>query len=75
MLIKIDHEAVINRHRKFKECIMDVKEIMTPNPEYLLGTSTLSDAAKKMRELDVGFLPIGDKATDKLLVLLLIELL
>ncbi|CEK09484.1 CBS domain-containing protein [Legionella hackeliae] len=54
---------------------MDVKEIMTPNPEYLLGTSTLSDAAKKMRELDVGFLPIGDKATDKLLVLLLIELL
>lgn len=26
---------------------MDVKEIMTPNPEYLLATSTLSEAAKK----------------------------
>ncbi|KTD08010.1 CBS domain-containing protein [Legionella jamestowniensis] len=46
---------------------MDVKEIMTPNPEYLLATSTLSEAAKKMRELDTGFLPIGDKATDKLI--------
>ncbi|WED42598.1 CBS domain-containing protein [Legionella cardiaca] len=45
---------------------MDVKEIMTPNPEYLLLTSTISDAARKMRELGTGFLPIGDKATDKL---------
>ncbi|KTD17608.1 CBS domain-containing protein [Legionella jordanis] len=45
---------------------MEVKEIMTPNPEYLLATSTIKEAAKKMRELDTGFLPIGDKRSDKL---------
>ncbi|KTC77898.1 CBS domain-containing protein [Legionella brunensis] len=46
---------------------MDVKEIMTPNPEYLLATSTIAEAAKKMRQLNTGFLPIGDKTTDKLI--------
>lgn len=46
---------------------MQVKDIMTPHPEYLLSTATLSDAAKKMRELDTGFLPIGDKTTDKII--------
>lgn len=46
---------------------MEVKEIMTPSPEYLLSTSTIGEAAKKMKKLDVGFLPIGDKATDKLI--------
>ncbi|KTD19158.1 CBS domain protein [Legionella lansingensis] len=45
---------------------MEVREIMTPNPEYLPTTCTISEAARKMQELDVGFLPIGDKKTDKL---------
>lgn len=46
---------------------MQVKDIMTSNPEYLLATSTLSEAAKKMRELNTGFLPIGDKEKDKII--------
>lgn len=46
---------------------MQVKDIMTPNPEFLLSTASVSEAAKKMRELKVGFLPIGDKATDKII--------
>lgn len=45
---------------------MQIKEIMTSHPEYILTTSTICDAAKKMRELNTGFLPIGDKSTDKL---------
>ncbi len=45
---------------------MQVKDIMTPNPEYLLSTASVCDAAKKMRELEVGFLPIGDEKTDKI---------
>ncbi|STY28182.1 CBS domain protein [Legionella wadsworthii] len=45
---------------------MLVKDIMTKKPEYLLTTATITEAAKKMRELDTGFLPIGDKATDKI---------
>lgn len=43
---------------------MQVKEIMTPNPEYVLSTATIYEAAKKMKELDTGFLPIGDKEKD-----------
>lgn len=49
---------------------MQVKEIMTERPEFLLTTATITDAAKKMRELDTGFLPIGDKATDKIVGIL-----
>lgn len=45
---------------------MLVKDIMTKEPEYLLTTATITEAARKMRELDTGFLPIGDKATDKI---------
>lgn len=45
---------------------MEVRDIMTASPEYILATSTISEAAKKMKELNTGFLPIGDKTTDKL---------
>ncbi|KTD57058.1 CBS domain protein [Legionella santicrucis] len=45
---------------------MQVKEIMTKEPEFLPTTATIFDAAKKMRELDTGFLPVGDKGTDKI---------
>ncbi|MDI9819512.1 MULTISPECIES: CBS domain-containing protein [unclassified Legionella] len=45
---------------------MQVKEVMSTNPQYLLSTSTIRDAARKMRELDTGFLPIGDKESDKI---------
>ncbi len=40
---------------------MRVQEVMTKNLEILPPESTVFDAAKKMKELDVGVLPIGDK--------------
>lgn len=39
---------------------MNIRDIMTRNPEYLhLGTTVL-EAARRMRDLDVGMMPIGD---------------
>jgi CBS domain-containing protein len=38
---------------------MKVKEIMCANPIYISPDTTLREAAKKMREKDIGFLPIG----------------
>jgi CBS domain-containing protein len=49
---------------------MQVKEIMSSKPEFLLTTATITEAAKKMRELNTGFLPIGDKAKDKIVGIL-----
>ncbi len=46
---------------------MKVKDIMTANPEYLLPTASLSEAAQKMRELNIGFLPVSDPLEDKLI--------
>jgi len=40
---------------------MQVKDIMTPNAECIQPDDTLEEAAKKMRDLDVGPLPVcGD---------------
>ncbi len=40
---------------------MQLKEIMTPNPECVRPDATLQDVARKMRSLDVGPLPVcGD---------------
>ncbi|MFW5883366.1 MAG: CBS domain-containing protein [Verrucomicrobiota bacterium] len=39
---------------------MQIKEIMTPNPLYLKPDTKLHEAAQKMRELDIGLIPIGD---------------
>lgn len=38
---------------------MQIAEIMTQDPEVVTSDSILTDAALKMRELDVGMLPIG----------------
>ena len=45
---------------------MQVREAMTRNVEYIHSNTTLEQAARKMRELDAGFLPIGDSPDDKL---------
>jgi CBS domain-containing protein len=45
---------------------MKVQQAMTGKPEYVPTTMTLRDAAKRMRELDCGFLPIGDSPKGKL---------
>ena len=39
---------------------MKVREIMTSNVECIAPTISVTDAAKKMKALDVGFLPICD---------------
>jgi predicted transcriptional regulator len=46
---------------------MKIKEIMCKNPEYILKNTTLEEAAKKMQQLDCGFLPVGDQSKDKLI--------
>lgn len=45
---------------------MHVKDAMTNSCEYIAPDATLQDAAKLMRKLDCGFLPIADKSGDKL---------
>ena len=39
---------------------MNVSEVMSPNVEWIKPDMKLSDAAVRMRDLDVGMLPIGD---------------
>lgn len=39
---------------------MKVSEIMTPDFEMIASTSSLADAAKKMKEFNVGFLPVQE---------------
>jgi CBS domain-containing protein len=42
---------------------MQVSEIMTKNPVKISKDTSIVDAAKKMEELDTGFLPIGSDET------------
>jgi CBS domain-containing protein len=39
---------------------MKLAEIMTRDPEWIRPEASLEDAACKMRELDTGFIPVGD---------------
>lgn len=39
---------------------MQVRELMSAKPEYVHANTTLHEAARKMRDLDVGFLPVAD---------------
>ncbi len=39
---------------------MKIEQVMTKNPEYLAPDTTVAEAARKMGELDVGLLPVGD---------------
>jgi CBS domain-containing protein len=45
---------------------MQVKDVMTKDCEYILPSTTLAQAAKKMLDRDCGFLPIGNPEQDKL---------
>ena len=47
---------------------MLLRDVMTPNVEYISPDTKLSEAAGKMRDLDVGALPIGEN--DKLVGML-----
>ena len=46
---------------------MKVRDLMAPKPEYLGASTTISQAAQKMRDLDCGFLPISDRDDEKLI--------
>jgi CBS domain-containing protein len=45
---------------------MQVRELMTDKPRFVSHSTTLRDAAKTMRELDCGFLPVADEREEKL---------
>lgn len=45
---------------------MKIRNVMTRQVEYVASDTTLDQAAQKMRELDCGFLPIGNSNEDKL---------
>lgn len=45
---------------------MQVKDVMTKACEYISPDATLMEAAQKMAQMDIGFLPIGSEAKDKL---------
>lgn len=46
---------------------MLVKEAMTENVTYIPSNTTLQEAAKRMHDMDCGFLPIGNSEDGKLL--------
>jgi CBS domain-containing protein len=43
-----------------KEFAMQLREVMTPNAEVVPPDATIGDAAKKMKALDIGALPVCD---------------
>lgn len=45
---------------------MQVKDVMTGTCEFVEPNTSLREAAKKMRDLDCGFLPIGSESVGKL---------
>ncbi len=42
---------------------MQIREIMTPNPEMIPMEASLTDAAAKMKHLDVGIMPVAQEST------------
>jgi CBS domain-containing protein len=56
--LKIWIEVLKNRKTIKKEGIMLVKEIMSHDVEFVTNENTLQEAAEKMKDLDVGELPI-----------------
>lgn len=46
---------------------MKVKAIMSARPDYIAADSTVCQAALEMKKRDIGFLPVGDKSSDKLI--------
>lgn len=45
---------------------MQVRELMTAKPRFVHGDTTLQEAAREMRDLDVGFLPVADPREQRL---------
>jgi signal-transduction protein with cAMP-binding, CBS, and nucleotidyltransferase domain len=45
---------------------MQVHELMTDKPRFVSGKTSLKEAARQMRDMDFGFLPIADEREQKL---------
>jgi CBS domain-containing protein len=45
---------------------MAIKDIMTKTAEYIPAQTTILEAARKMKEMDCGFLPVSDQQRNKL---------
>ncbi len=45
---------------------MQVRDVMTPSCEFIAPNTSISDAARRMRDLDCGFLAIGTEAKGRL---------
>ena len=45
---------------------MQVHELMTSKPQFVPSSTTIREAAQKMRDLDCGFLPVADPQDQKL---------
>jgi CBS domain-containing protein len=43
-----------------EEFPMQIKNVMTQNPTWLPTSATIQDAAQKMKELNCGFIPVGE---------------
>lgn len=47
--------------------IMRIKEIMSSKPQFISPDTTLKEAASIMQKHNFGFVPVGDKGTDRLI--------
>jgi CBS-domain-containing membrane protein len=60
---KIRNNAKYDFHKKEqirKETFMELRDIMTRNVEVISGDASLKEAATKMKDLDVGLIPVCD---------------
>src|SRR5690625_3573174 len=53
-------------HPLAEDSVMKISAVMTRNVEYIPSSTTLEEAAVRMRELDTGFLPVGDSPDGRL---------
>lgn len=53
------------RERQGQATRVRISEIMTENPETVTGDATLADAAKKMRDINVGIIPVVESAESR----------
>lgn len=46
---------------------MRIEEVMTKDVDTIAGGTSIAEAAKEMKRLDVGFLPVADSSEDRLI--------
>jgi CBS domain-containing protein len=56
----IKNTELISSGKKARRQVMELREIMTRNPEVISGDASLKEAATKMKNLEVGLIPVCD---------------